>query len=154
MSRHPLWRRLLLLPALPLLSLLCGFTPFTKVTNVCPKCKQPATDVVVLTNGFEIKGTVVAQNPDYYVVERHKEQRAVEKAEVSAVRWKSGAGPANLASGDQILLKNGVVLHGAITEETAGRLYMIQVRTLKHTVWVSQIKSVHKAGVAVTLDGR
>lgn len=129
---------------------LCGFTPFTRVTNVCPKCKAEKTDVIVLSNGFKVVGNVVAQNTDYYVVDRYSEYRAVAKSEASKVEWKDKGGPGNLGTGDQILLKNGVVLHGAITKEKSGRYFVIQVGTLNHTVWHSQIKNVHKGGTAYT----
>jgi hypothetical protein len=142
----------MLAAALPLALFLWGFTPFTKVTNVCPKCKQPPNDVVVLTNGYRITCTVIAQNNDYYVVTRHGELRAAEKAEVSSVRWKTGTGPGSLGIGDQILLKNGVLLHGTISDAVAGRYFMIQVGTLKHVAWVSQIKTVHRAGKATSLE--
>jgi hypothetical protein len=146
--------RLMLATLLPLLLVLWGFTPFTKVTNVCPKCKQPPSDVVVLTNGYQVPCTVIAQNDDYYILARHGELRAAEKAEVSSVRWRSGSGPAALGSGDQILLKNGVLLHGAIGDTVPGRYFTIQVGTLKHIAWVSQIKTVHRAGKPVSLDGK
>lgn len=135
-----------LLALLPASLLLCGFTPFTSVTNVCPSCDKPKSDVVVLRSGTRVRCSVVAQNTDYYVIERFGEYRAVTKNEASSVEWKGKGGPANLGTGDQILLKNGVVLHGAIIEEVKGRYFSIQVGTLKHIVWVSQIQSVHKAG--------
>jgi hypothetical protein len=145
-------QRSLLAAVLPLVLFLWGFTPFTKVTNVCPKCKQPPSDVVVLNNGFQIPCRLIAQNNDYYVVARHGEHRAVPKAEVSSIRWKSGSGPSDLATGDQILLKNGVLLHGTIGDVVGGRHITIQVGTLRHVAWNSQIKSVHRAGAATLLE--
>lgn len=126
--------------------LLAGFTPFTAVTNVCPKCPTAKTDVIVLTSGVKVAGNVVAHNAAFYVIERYGEYRAVTKTEVSSVEWKGKGGPGNLGTGDQILLKNNVVLHGAITQEVPGRYFEIQVGTLKHIIWHSQIQSVHKAG--------
>ncbi len=123
-----------------------GMTPFTEVTNVCPGCPQGKRDIVALTSGTKVACTVVAQNNDYYVVARHGEYRAVEKNEVSSVKWRGEGGAATLGTGDQILTKSGNVLHGAIVEEQAGRFLVIQVGTLKHVVWLSQIKSAHKGG--------
>jgi hypothetical protein len=131
---------------------LCGFTPFTRVTNVCPKCPAEKTDVIVLSNGFRVAGAVVAQNNDYYVVDRYGEYRAVTKSEAASVEWKDKGGPSNLGTGDQILLKNGVVLHGAITKQVPGRYFVIQVGALSHTVWHSQIQSVHKAGSPISFQ--
>jgi len=126
--------------------LLTGFTPFTRVVNVCPKCPAPKTDVLVLANGFRVEGNVVAQNESFYVVERFGEYRAAMKNEVARVEWKDRGGPANLGTGDQILLGNGVVLHGAITDEKVGRYFEIQVGSLRHVVWHSQVNSVFKGG--------
>jgi len=123
-----------------------GFTPFTEVTNVCPACPQGKRDLITLTSGTKVACSVVAQNSDYYVVARHGEYRAVEKSEVSSVKWRGEGGAATRGTGDQILQKNGVVLHGAIVEEQAGRYLVIQVGSLKHVVWVGQIKSAHKGG--------
>lgn len=136
---------LLVLVALAAL-LLSGFTPFTAVTNVCPSCKRPRSDVLVLTGGTKVWGDVVAQNDDYYVVERYDEYRAVRKSAVASMELEGKAGPANIGTGDQILLNNGIVLHGAILEEQKQRYFIIQVGTLKHAAWVSQIKSVHRGG--------
>jgi hypothetical protein len=144
-------RRLALALTLPLLVVsLCGFTPFTRVTNVCPKCKAPRTDIVTLTNGFRVLGNVVAQNQSFFVVERFGEYRPVMKNEVSKVQWKDRGGPSNLGTGDQVLLKNNVVLHGAITAEDVGRYLIIQVGPLKHVVWNSQIQSIFKGGLLYT----
>jgi len=147
MARARWW----LLLALPLSLPLLGFTPFSEVSNVCPKCPPAKTDLVVLVSGTKIACRVLAQNDDYYVLSRHGEQRAVMKAEVSKVKWRSADGASSLGTGDQILQKNGVVLHGAVVEEGGGRFYVIQVGTIKHVVWVSQIQSLHRAGKAVTL---
>lgn len=136
-------RALILLATFPVLA---GFTPFSEVVNVCPKCPQGKRDLVSLTAGTKVACSVVAQNNDYYVVARHGEYRAVEKGEVSSVKWRGEGGAATLGTGDQILTKGGVVLHGAIVEEQAGRYLVIQVGSLKHVVWVSQIKSAHKGG--------
>jgi hypothetical protein len=109
------------------------------------------TDVVVLSNGYRVWGNVVAQNESYYVVERFGEFRAVTKAESTSIEWKDKGGPAHLGTGDQILLKNNVVLHGAITEEKTGRYFVIQVGPLRHVAWVDQIRSVHKGGKAYSI---
>ena len=130
---------------------LWGFSPFARVGNVCPKCPAAKLDSIRLTNGFKVAGNVIAANDAFYVIERFGEHRAVTKTEVAQVEWKGKSAPGNLSTGDQILLKNGVVFHGAITEEKAGRYLEIQVGSFKHVVWNSQILSVHKGGTAYTL---
>jgi len=135
------------LALLALAALLCGFTPFTRVQNVCPKCPAPRTDILALTNGFKVAGNVVAQNESFYVVERFGEYRPVMKTEVAQVQWKDKGGPGALGTGDQILLKNNVVLHGAITDERVNQFFVIQVGPLRHVAWHSQIQAVFKAGV-------
>ena len=131
---------------LPTVLLLAGFTPFSRVQNVCPQCPAAKTDVLTMTNGFKVNGNVVAQNESFYVVERFGEYRAVMKNEVSQVEWKDKGGPSNLGTGDQILLKNNVVLHGAITDERVGNFFLIQVGPLRHVAWNSQIQAVFKGG--------
>jgi hypothetical protein len=144
-SSLPLWLVFLLVP------LSYGFTPFTAVMNVCPTCLASKQDVVSLTSGQQISCTVLAQNDDYYIITVHGEHRLVTKSEVGAVTWKKSGGPTSLGTGDQILTKNGVVLHGSITEEERGRFFVIQVGSLRHVVWNAQITSVHKGGHAYPL---
>jgi hypothetical protein len=152
-AQVPCSRLLIVLGALSAAPLLAGFTPFAAITNVCPQCPQLGKrDVVTFTSGAKVPCTVVAQNSDYYVLARNGELRAALKTEVSSITWRGEGGAASLGTGDQILLQNGVVLHGAIVEEQAGRLIVIQVGTLKHVVWHSQVKSVHKAGKPHTLE--
>ena len=128
--------------------LLCGFVQFTHVRNVCPKCpKVQKLDVVVLNNSTRIECSVLAQNNQYYVLQRYGELRAALKTEVSKIEWKDKKPPPNLHLGDQILTSNNVVYHGTITGEQRGRYFEIQVGTHKHLVWHSQVTSVHRGGV-------
>ncbi|MBW2730740.1 MAG: hypothetical protein JRH20_00015 [Deltaproteobacteria bacterium] len=130
---------------------LCGFTPFTSVSNVCPKCKAaPTFDEVALLGGKKVLANVVAQNSDYYVVERFGELRMLKKSKVSAVAWRD-EGPRKLATGDQILLKSGVVFHGGIASEQKGRFFVIQVGERNHMIWNSQIEAVYRGGNLYTL---
>lgn len=138
-------RRWLPLLVLPLLPALCGFTPFTPVRNVCPRCPKPKTDVVKLASGATLACTVIAQNDSYYVVSQFGELRPLGKHETISIKWASGSGP-RPGVGDQVLLKKGVVLHGSVVEEQAGRYLVVQVGSARHVVWFSQIQSLHKAG--------
>jgi hypothetical protein len=94
-----------------------AFKPFSQVENVCPECEQPPADVIEMSNGDSIRGTVVAENTDFYVVVRYGEVRAVPRSDVQAIEWAGGNKPSGLMSKDQILLPNGHVLSGTITEE-------------------------------------
>lgn len=128
--------------------MLCGFTSFTQVRNVCPKCpKTTKTDVVVLNTGLRVECSVLAQNNEYYVLQRYGELRAAAKSEVKTIEWKNKTPSANLTVGDQILTTNNVVYHGTVTGEQKGRYFEIQVGTRKHLVWYSQVKTVHRGGV-------
>jgi hypothetical protein len=140
-----MYRRCLFL-LLPLPLILWGFTPFTSVTTVCPACATKSADDIVLSSGEKLRCKVVAQNDEFYVLSRNGEYRAMEKARVSRVNWKAGRGPTNFGVGDQILTKSGIVFHGSIVEEKAGRYFVIQVGALNHLVWTSQIESLFRGG--------
>ncbi len=136
-------RRCLLLPLLPALF---GFTPFTTVSNVCPSCPKRKTDEVKLTSGLTLACKIVAQNDSYYVVTRFGELRAVMRNEIASIKWADESKGAQLSTGDQVLLKNGVVLHGSIVEQQPGRLLVIQVDSSRHIVWFGQIDKLHRNG--------
>ncbi len=140
----------LLAAALGVLLLGSGFKPFPVVKNVCPLCKgKPSFDTVVLTTGAKIRCDVIAQNSDYYVLERFGVLRMVRKTDVSSVEWKSNT-PPKLATGDQVLLHSGLALHGTIYTVQKGRFIEIRSGKHMHTVWVSQIQAAYQGGKALT----
>lgn len=94
------------------------FKPFTSVENVCPDCEQAPADVVEMSNGDSIRGTVVAENADFYVMVRYGEVRVLPRSDVQAIEWADGNKPSGLMNKDQILLRSGHVLSGTIVEET------------------------------------
>jgi hypothetical protein len=125
---------------------LAGFTPFTEVQNVCPTCEHPEyRDIVVLREGGNVWCNVVADNDEYYVLERHGELRAAQKSEVRKVEWGRGRGAESVGAGDQILLKNNVLYHGTILSEDPGTSFLIETPNGKQKPAVSAIASVHKA---------
>ena len=138
-------RRFLPLLALPLWAVLSGFTPFTAVQSVCPGCPKGRSDEVKLISGETLRCQVLAQNDDYYVVTRFGEHRAVMKNEIASIKW-AVEGTGAKVGGDQVLLKNGVVLHGSVVEQQSGRWLMIEVGSARHVVWLSQIQRLHRAG--------
>ncbi|MCC6747450.1 MAG: hypothetical protein IT371_07320 [Deltaproteobacteria bacterium] len=136
-----------LLFLVPLSALSAGFTPFSPITSVCPKCPAPNEDVVVLLSGVRVPCRVVAHNRSYYILERLGEVRAVKKREVGQVVWRGSEQPV-LQTADQVILKNGVVLHGSIVEEEKARFFVVQSGSRRLVAWVSQIAAVYKQGEA------
>lgn len=122
-----------------------AFAPFSEVRNVCPRCPAAPNDLIVLMSKARVSCRVVAQNVDYYVVERLGEVRAVLKSEIASIRRlkKDESTP---STGDQILLKNEVLLHGTITDEKKGLYLTISVQGKPQVAWFDQIKSVHRGG--------
>lgn len=143
------FRLTLLAAALGVLLLGGGFKPFPVVKNVCPTCKgKPSFDTVVLTTGAKIECDVIAQNSDYYVLQRFGVLRMVKKTDVSSVEWKS-KDPPKLATGDQVLLHSGLALHGTINTVQKGRFIEIRSGKHMHIAWVSQIQVAYQGGKPV-----
>jgi hypothetical protein len=136
---------ILLLLAAPL----AGFADFTEVQSVCPTCEHPTKDIVVLKSGATVWCNVVAENDDYWVLERFGELRAAFKSEVSSVRWGHGRSASSLEPADQILLTNDVVYNGTVQGEEPGIRFIIQTPLQKQTPSVRLIRSVHKAKHAI-----
>jgi hypothetical protein len=125
---------------------LAGFSPFTETQSVCPECPRPTKDTVVLKSGSRIWCNVLAENDDYYVLERFGELRAAFKSEVESVNWGPKRSSADLQLGDQILLKNDVLYFGSILSEDPGNFFTIQSQYNKQIPSVNMIRSVHKGG--------
>ncbi|MFU8803363.1 MAG: hypothetical protein ACNA8W_06105 [Bradymonadaceae bacterium] len=128
-----------------------SFRPFSDVTNVCPTCEAPASDVLELRNGNEVRATVVAINPSFYTVVRFGEVRTVPTGDVQNVKWEKGSQPGGLDNLDQIVLKNGHVLTGSIVvnNETPA-YYQIKSSYMEYTytVFKSQAAKVFEKGKA------
>jgi len=135
-----------------LLPFLAAFKPFTETTNVCPSCAGTSPQVVVLKIGARIPCEVVAQNDDFYVLRWHSEYRAADRSEVDKIEWK-GTNPASLPLSDQIRDRDGFVYQGKIIEQNE-RYLVIEGDGFRHTLWIPQIRDVHKAGRAVRVGGR
>ncbi|GEM_PF-1996870 len=129
------------------------FRPFSEVEDVCPDCEPTAADVVSLTSGESVRCDVVAQNEDFMVLERYGEVRAVSRDNVTSVEWADGQRPGDLESSDQILLNNGHVLTGTITEtnDTPGHYVMkSDVSDVSFVVFKTEAKAVYRDGSAVS----
>lgn len=141
---------LIVLIALPAFA----FEPFTSVTNVCPTCEQAKADVVNLTNGDTIRGSVVGENPAFYVVVRYHEARAIPRAEVKSIDWSTGSKPSSVTSSDQILLKNGVVFSGTIVEDkTKPPLFQLKSNWSgqSYIVFKEQVQEAYRSGTKVDI---
>jgi hypothetical protein len=127
-----------------------AYTPFTVVNNVCPSCTQPKTDVATMSDGSKVAGQVIGENNSFYVMLRFGEVRALPKMEVQAIEFANGSKPANLASFDQILLKNGHVLSGSVTEDKdAPALFQIKAShgDMTFVVFKSEVSKLYRAGL-------
>ncbi|QDG54309.1 hypothetical protein FIV42_27255 [Persicimonas caeni] len=125
------------------------FVPFSKVENVCPDCKKPKADVISMSNGSTIRGTVVAENTDFYTVVRYGEVRAVPRSSVQSIAWADGSKPSSLLDKDQIVLNNGHVLSGTIVDEKdEPAFFQIKSSFSDYTYMVtkSQVKKAYKGG--------
>ncbi len=126
-----------------------SFKSFSDVKSVCPQCEPPASDVLKLKNGSEVRATVVAINPAFYTVSRYGEVRTIPNGDVTSVEYEKGNKPSGIDSQDQIVLKNGHVLTGTISlENEKPAYYQIKSSTLDYTytVFEPQAVKVYKKG--------
>ncbi|TDP63706.1 hypothetical protein [Bradymonas sediminis] len=125
------------------------FKPFTPVKNVCPECVQPKADEMKLNDGQAIRGTVVAENVDFYVFLRYGEVRAIPKSAVANIVWANGSKPAGLDRYEQVLLKNGHVLSGTIINDSQEPpLYEVKASFANVTIMAAkdQVKKAYRNG--------
>jgi hypothetical protein len=95
------------------------FKSFTHVESVCGHCSGGLPyDRIVLKSGEDVKARVLAENEAFLVLERYGELRAVGHDQVREVT-KNQAVQRPPGYGDQILLKDDVVLAGTINGELA-----------------------------------
>ncbi|MBK6847182.1 MAG: hypothetical protein IPG96_06435 [Proteobacteria bacterium] len=130
---------------------LAAFKPFSAVRDACPRC-APFADVVRLAAGGELVAHVMAQNLDALIVERFGEYRALQRAEVAEIVWQRNE-RRNLPSHDQVVLKNGVVLHGTIVKDNRDGYFVIKVGALEHVAWASEIENVYREGRPQPVNG-
>jgi hypothetical protein len=103
------------------------FKPFTTVNNVCPTCTSgPAYDKIQLVDGRELRAVVLAENEAFYVISKFGELRALAHDQVRNVSKDMSADRSG-GYGDQILLKDGIVLAGTIKEGTMTDRFEITV---------------------------
>ncbi len=125
------------------------FESFSEVENVCPDCDRPPADEVALRGGETIRGTIVAKNEDFWVVERYGEVRGIPEGEVESTSFEDDSRPSDLQSQDQIVLKNGHVLTGEITDESdEPPHYEIEssVLDVSYVVFKEEAKALYRGG--------
>ena len=125
------------------------FEPFTKVENICPDCKKTKADVLSLSDGTSVRGTVVAENDEFYTVVRYGEVRAVPRSSVQSIDWADGSRPSSLRDKDQIVLNNGHVFSGTIVEETDEPAFFrikSSFSDYTYTVAKTEVKKAFKGG--------
>ena len=132
---------ILIAAALPFLA---GFTHFTETNNVCPSCKIPSRDVVVLKGGERLPCEVIAENQDYYILLWHAEYRAADKSEVGSIEWDGGK-VRSVTSSDQVRDTSGFVYNGKLSEHNE-RFLTISDGPLTHTIWLPFVKDAHQGG--------
>jgi hypothetical protein len=127
-----------------------AYTPFSPAENVCPSCTQQKADVITTSNGQEVRGTIVAVNPDFYTMVRYTEARAIPRGEVQSVEWANGSKTAGVDSKDQIFLSNGTVLTGSIVDDKE-KPAVLQLKSsyngVTYVVFKDQVSKLYKGGL-------
>ena len=91
-----------------------ALTPFTHADDVCERCTGgPPYDLIQLKTGQDVRARVLAENEAFFVLERLGELRAVGRDQVQNIT-RNQAVQRPTGYGDQILLKDSIVLAGTI----------------------------------------
>jgi hypothetical protein len=127
-----------------------SFRPFTTVENVCPTCEPDRFDRLQLKSGGEIDAWIVRDNGTLLLLERHGELRVIARADVGEIKMSprrddterkriAGLHP------DQIVLANGHVLSGRITD--TGKAYQLTGASgISYTADAAQIREIIRQG--------
>jgi hypothetical protein len=124
------------------------FKPFTDVENVCPDCSSSPFDTVTLQDGSEIRANIVAENSDFFVLERFGEVRAISHDRVESTSWADGR-PSNLNKQDQIVLQNGHVFTGTIVDRSdkPGHMQLdSSIGETSYVVFETEIEALYRQG--------
>jgi hypothetical protein len=130
------------------------FKPFTSVQNVCPDCDTVSWDVVTLTDDTKVEANVIAENVDFLVVEKYGEIRAIPHDQIKSTNWVDDREPSGLKEGDQIVLNNGTILSGNITDESEkpGHFQLkSSVGGSSFTVFKTQVDALYRDGKIVNV---
>ncbi|MFO7566430.1 MAG: hypothetical protein R6X02_27555 [Enhygromyxa sp.] len=146
--------------ALPLAALVCSlslastaladFRPFTTVKNVCPSCEPERFDRMQLEGGDELDAWIVRDNGSSLLLERHGELRLISRSKVGEIKLspqRDDAERKRIAAkhADQIVLENGHVLSGRITD--TGKAYqLVSTKGVTYTAQAPQIREVIRQG--------
>jgi len=136
-----------------------AFRPFSDVKDVCPTCDPERFDRIALKSGGTVKAWVVAENPIFYVLERFGELRAAMRDQVSDVtlskqRSRGERHTISESYKDQILLDDGMVFAGTITEERAeSGMYRLRsaIGNVDHLLYRARILRLFKGETEVPM---
>jgi hypothetical protein len=138
----------------------CGSASPAYTTPKQPPSAFPAQrmyDQIKLKGGGELEGTIVAENDAFYVVEKHGLVQMVDRDKISSVRWVKGSKPSGLSGWDQVVLRNGHVLTGKITERNDKfRWYLMRYALDENVIfriYDSQVLRVFRDGKEVAGAG-
>ncbi len=125
------------------------YEPFTDVEDVCPDCEKPDADELEMADGTTLRGTVVGENADFYVVVRYGEARAIPTNAVNSIAWADGSKPSGLGDKDQIVLASGHVVSGTIVDEKDKPAFF-QIKSsfadFTYTIFKTQVDKAYKNG--------
>lgn len=125
------------------------YEPFTDVEDVCPDCEKPDADELEMADGTTLRGTVVGENTDFYVVVRYGEVRAIPTNAVDSITWADGSKPSGLSDKDQVVLDSGHVVSGTIVDEKDTPAFF-QVKSsfadFTYTIFKKQVDKAYKDG--------
>lgn len=132
-----------------------SYEPFSEVENVCPDCEKPAADEIALDSGETIRGTIVAKNEDFLVVERYGEVQAIPNDKVKSMSFEDGSRPSKLESQDQIVLPNGHVLTGEIVDQSdkPGHFQLeSSILDVSYVVFQKKAEALYRGGSKETIE--
>lgn len=131
-----------------------SFEPFQDVTSVCPDCTPRKSDALTANDGTVLRGQVIAENSESYIFYRFGEVRSIPKNQVQKLEWADGSKPGGLTNSDQVVLKNGHVLSGAIVDDK-DEPALIQIKLSHHdqtvVVFKSLVETLFKGGSKASL---
>lgn len=126
-----------------------AFRAFSEAKNVCASCAQEQADEIEFKDGGKLRGIIVGENPNTYIVYRYSEVRAIPRSDIKNVKWASGSKPSELASTDTVVLKSGVAFAGRIVSNKT-KPAIIQIKSafngFTYSIFKSQIKEAYQAG--------
>ena len=100
-----------------------SFRPFDDVTSNCAKCPIPGADKLTLKDGQVVDAIIVAENPNFYVLAKFGELRAIGLDQVAKLERnpKADRGKGHV---DVLLTKGNLVVSGQLISDDASTGYV------------------------------